>query len=164
MRLALWLSAPNEAGSGCRAAQARHPLGAVTDQAMSNWPSFTPAVNAVHSSGLKWSTGPSWSLESRSRTSAVTNPTSTQAGLTAPEKELLRNAGDWMDSVMMASFLVRRRPDAGGEIKIRLLTWGDSWVTNWGQTWKGPGSPSGRRAGADPSHGSGTGHDEGDRG
>src|SRR5260370_12073722 len=109
-------------------------------QAMSNWPSLAPAMNGFRSCGVKRSTGPYGSLESRMSTSAVTNPTSTQAELTAPEKELLRNtegeAIGWSYAVIVASFQVCRRHCAGDEIQIRSLTWSDSRVTNWARTWE----------------------------
>ena len=129
-------------GRGAGAAPCMRGTRSGTDagQARSNWPSLTPATNAAHSSGVKRSTGPLGSFESLRSTSVIANPTSTQAGLTAPEKELLRNAGDGesglLDSFIEPSFLVCRLHRVGGETKNRPLTWADSWMTNWGATWE----------------------------
>ena len=154
--MSLIRSAGLRMGRGAGAAPRRRGTrpGGSAGQAMSNWPSLTPATNAAHSTGVKLSTGPSGSLESRRSTPEVTNPTSTQAGLAAPEKELLRNAGNpegsWLDTIIGSSFLVRRRHGAGDEIKIRPLTWADSlmanrvrawegtWAAAWGPAWAGP--------------------------
>lgn len=119
--------------------KARHPFWRSAGQMRSNWPSLTPAMNATHSCGVKWCTGPPGTLESRRSTSVTTNATSTQASLADPEKELLRNAGSgeicWLDSVIVASLLVCRRHLAGDEIKNRPLTWADIWQARWVQTW-----------------------------
>ena len=54
-------------------------------QAMSNWPSLAPAMNAFHSCGVKRSTGPSGSFGIAQEHLGGHEPTSTQAGLLAPE-------------------------------------------------------------------------------
>lgn len=140
MRLTFRPSFPNGRGAGAAPAWGGTRSGMAVAQAMSNWPSLTPETNASHSCGVNRSTGPSGSLESRRSTSAVTNPTSTQAGLLAPEKELLRNtegeAVGWSYLLIVASFRGCRRHHAGDKIQIGPLTWSNYRATNWARTWE----------------------------
>jgi hypothetical protein len=108
-------------------------------QARSNWPAFTPATNAFHSSTVKRRTGPPRSLESRMSTADVSKPTSTHWGLEAPEKVLFRNRGaDLAKSFILMSFqlfgLFRRRLGVAAECHGRALSWADSWSSGWSLT------------------------------
>ena len=122
-----------EAGAAC----AGHGTRLVRHgQARSNSPAFTPARKALHSSTVKRRTGPSWSLESRMSTADVSKPTSTQAGLEAPEKELFRNRGVGLPkSFISMSFqlfgLFRRRRPASDRSHDQALSWMDSWLPGW---------------------------------
>lgn len=86
---------------GCRG-QATAPARLGTSgQSSSNSSAFTPAIKAAHSFVVNRSTGLLGSLESRTKTSVITNPTSTQFAFPAPEKELFLKVAPGLPNVLI---------------------------------------------------------------